>query len=130
MHHENRTPATGAGDVLVRLRATDRAWAAALPPVPAGEVLTVTVGHPQLLPTPADDLVAGGYRIVGVAATADPLGLSVDVLVPGHLRVGHPAWWERFAPLAERVFDLRLGPVQQLLAAQLADHAPNRPGAV
>lgn len=122
MPHTSIPPNHGDGDVLVRVRVRDRNWAASLPAVPAGEPLTVSVGDPTLLPTPADDLVAGGYRIVGVASERASIGRSVDVLVPAALRHSYPGWWQRFAPLAERVFDLRLGPVRRILAGQLALH--------
>jgi hypothetical protein len=110
------------GTVLVRLSAPDRSWARRLPPVPADRTLTVTVGHPALLPVPVDDLIAGGYRIVGVAAAHRPVGRTVDVLVPADLHRDHPTWWRELQRSAERVFDLRHGPVQRVLAAELDLH--------
>jgi hypothetical protein len=109
--------------VLVRIPAPDRSWAATLPAVPDDHVLTVTLGHPRLLRMPVDDLVAAGYRIAGVASEHRPIGDCVDVLVPESLRLLHPAWWRDLVHRADRVFDLRLGPVQQVLAAELALHA-------
>ncbi len=121
--------ATADGDVLVRLPVTDRHWPDILPPVPGGEVLTITVGHPGLLPTGEQELIAAGYRIVGVhssrratAGTGSASGASIDVLVPGPLRDTHPRWWRQLAASAERIFDLRLGPVQMVLGSQLARH--------
>lgn len=111
------------GSVLVRLPAPDRGWAARLPAVPDGRTLTVTVGHPTLLPVAVDDLVSGGYRLVGVAAAQRPVGFSVDVLVPPDLRGAHPDWWSRLVASAERVFDLRHGPVLRVLEAELRMHA-------
>jgi hypothetical protein len=110
------------GSVLVRMTAPDRTWARQLPPVPRDRTLTVTVGHPALLPVPVDDLVSGGYRIVGVASEQRPVGRNVDVLVPGDLRASEPAWWSELLRGAERVFDLRHGPVQRVLAAELELH--------
>jgi hypothetical protein len=115
-------PVPADGSVLVRITAPDRSWAARLPRVPGGRTLTVTVGHPALLPVPVDELVSGGYRIVGVAAEHRPIGRTVDVLVPGDLRRDHPHWWQQVAGAAERVFDLRHGPVQRVLAAELDLH--------
>jgi hypothetical protein len=115
-------PAPTDGSVLVRIVAPDRSWARRLPPVPADRVLTVTVGHPALLPVPVDDLVGGGYRIVGVAAEHRPVGRTIDVLVPADLRRDHPAWWGQLVVMTERVFDLRHGPVQRVLAAELDLH--------
>jgi hypothetical protein len=110
------------GTLLVRVPAADRAWARQLPPVPGGRTLTVTVGHVDLAPVPADDLVASGYRIVGVASDHRPLGRLVDVCVPPDLRAAHPAWWVALVERADRVFDPRLGPVARVLAAELDLH--------
>lgn len=110
------------GAVIVRLRARDRGWIAELPPVPSGHTLTVTVGRPDLLPVPVEELLSRGYRLVGVAAEHRPIGPTVDVLVPEGLREDAPQWWERLAPLAERVFDLRMGPVRLVLAAEIDVH--------
>lgn len=115
------TPPTD-GSVLVRVTASDRGWPGRLPAVPGGMVLTVTVGHPDLLPVVVDDLVSGGYRIAGVASEHRPVGRNVDVLVPVELRLGHPDWWNTLVGDAERVFDLRLGPVMRVLAAEIDLH--------
>jgi hypothetical protein len=115
-----RDPADG--DVLVRLPALDRGWPSELPAVPAGWTLTATLGHPRLLPVDADRLVDGGFRIVGAAAEHRPIGLVVDVLVPRALRETEPAWWDDVRARAERIFDLRLGPVRFVLAAELELH--------
>jgi hypothetical protein len=117
--HAQRLP---DGTLLVRLAATDRGWARTLPRVPDGRTLTVTVGLAELAPVPADDLVASGYRIVGVAADHRPLGRLVDVCVPPDLREAHPGWWNDLAARADRIFDPRLGPVARVLAAELALH--------
>jgi hypothetical protein len=119
--HEHARPLPD-GTLLVRVAASDRTWARTLPRVPGGRTVTVTVGQADLAPVPADDLVASGYRIVGVASDQRPLGLLVDVCVPPDLRLEHPAWWARLAERAERIFDPRLGPVAKVLAAELALH--------
>jgi len=109
------------GAVIVRLRARDRGWVHELPVVPGGRSLTVTVGRPDLLPVAVDDLVTRGYRLVGVTAEHRPIGPTVDVLVPAVLRED-AAWWSQLQSLAERVFDLRMGPVRELLAAEIDVH--------
>lgn len=120
MHDEAQ--ALPDGTLLVRVPVTDRSWARTLPRVPAGRTCTVTVGQADLAPVAADDLVASGYRIVGVAADHRPLGLLVDVCVPPDLRAAHPAWWADIAGRADRIFDPRMGPVARVLAAELALH--------
>lgn len=114
------TPTDGA--VLVRLPAADRHWPALLPTVETGEMLTVTVGHVSLLPVSTDDLSDRGYRIVGVAAADRPIGRCVGILVPHDLRVRDPEWFGVLVRRAERVFDLRHGPVLRLLAAEIERH--------
>lgn len=114
------TPLDGA--VLLRVPAPDRSWARRLPVAPRGVTLTVTVGHGDLLPVPVDDLIAAGYRIAGVAAIDRPVGLSVDIMVPERCRLAHPDWFARLVARAERVFDLRHGPVLRVLAAEIELH--------
>lgn len=110
------------GSVLVRVRANGPDWIARLPTVPADRVLTVTIGHPSLLPVAVDDLIAGGYRIVGAADEERSFGTCVDVFVPASLRAEHPGWWRDLADVADRVFDLRMGPVWAVLGEELELH--------
>lgn len=118
--HEQPRPWDGA--VLVRVRAEGPQWAGRLPSAPAPWVLTVTVGHPALLPVPVDDLLAGGYRIVGVAGEDQSFGACVDVFVPAALREQAPDWWAGMTRVADRIFDLRMGPVWSVLGAELELH--------
>ncbi len=110
------------GAVIVRLRAPDPGWISELPVVPDSRTLTVTVGRSDLLPVPVDELMVRGYRLVGVAAEHRPIGPTVDVMVPAGLREDEPEWWAQFESLAERVFDLRMGPVRFVLAAEIDVH--------
>jgi hypothetical protein len=110
------------GAVLVRLPARDRTWPRSLPPVPEGRTLTVTVGHAGLLPRHVDALTGAGYRLVGVASERSPVAATIDVLVPRDLREDHHVWWRSFARDALRIFDLRMGPVRAVLAADLELH--------
>jgi hypothetical protein len=114
-----RRPPEGA--VLVRVPAEGPEWAARLPVVPTATVLTVTVNDASLVPVPVDDLIAGGYRIVGVAGRDRPVR-CVDVLVPAALREAEPIWWEALRGMAARVFDLRMGPVLAVLGEELDRH--------
>lgn len=116
-------PPVTDGDVLVRLPARDAAWPATLPAAPPGHLLTLTLGHPSLLPGPRGVGLPAGYRLVGVASKERPIGRTVAIYVPAALRNDHPGWWRSLLHQAERVFDLQLGPVQRVLAAELALHA-------
>jgi hypothetical protein len=118
--------APSRGAVLVRLPAHEGGdWATSLPTVPTGWTLTVSLGHPALLPIPAT-LRSRGYEVVGVATARAPVGRSVDVLVPAALRAQHPDWWERIGSHATRIFDLRMGPVLAVLGNELALHHQRR----
>lgn len=108
--------------VLIRLSAGSRRWPDTLPPVPGSRVLTISVGHPRLLPLDSAGLETLGYRVVGVAVAHRPIGATIDILVPRSLVVAEPGWVGVLRSRAERVFDLRMGPVQQVLAAELAVH--------
>jgi hypothetical protein len=115
-----RRPPEGA--VLVRVPAEGPEWASRLPVVPTAEVLTVTVNDASLVPVPVDDLIAGGYRIVGVTGRGRGPLRCVDVLVPAGLREQEPVWWESLRDMAARVFDLRMGPVLAVLGEELDRH--------
>lgn len=115
------------GAVLVRLPAADPSWPDRLPPVPGRRVLTVCLGHADLLPNRPGGPTSG-YRIVGVASSRAPVGPTVDVLVPQELRLAEPRWWGELAATASRIFDLRMGPVQEVLSSQLALHLADAGG--
>ena len=112
-----------ADAILLRLPVAGPGWAMDLPAVPDGAEVTVTLGHPDLLPADTGSARDRGYRIVGAASEQRPLGSVVDLLVAGELREVAPAWWDTVLRRAARAFDLRLGPVQQVLDAELAVHA-------
>lgn len=108
--------------VLVRIPARDRGWPLLLPAAPKNVHLTVTLGHPKLCPL--DDTAQDrGYQVVGVAAGHRPIGACVDVWLPQAVLTRHAEWVVPFRGLAERVFDLRLGPVRFALEHELALHA-------
>ncbi|MFO7961147.1 MAG: hypothetical protein R6U94_09395 [Nitriliruptoraceae bacterium] len=111
-----------ADAVLLRLPVEDRDWPSTLPEVPRGGPVTVTLGRPDLMPNDPGPARARGYHIVGAASEYRPLGPVADLLVTAELREAAPAWWDALLRRASRVFDLRLGPVQQVLSAELALH--------
>lgn len=117
---EGLAPPPGA--MLVRTRASGTDWAQRLPPVPGGHLVTASVGHPHLREVPAADLLASGYRVVGVHGGTGHDGDTVDLLVRSDLVAAHPAWWRRLAAVADRAFDLRHGPVQAVLGREIALH--------
>lgn len=115
-------PSDSRADLLVRVAVDDAAWAETLPPVEDHGTLTVTVGHPDLVPTSLGATCARGYRIVGVASASRPVGSVVDVLLTAEARARWPQLAAALLARAERVFDLRMGPVQAVLAPQIRLH--------
>ncbi|MFU8839379.1 MAG: hypothetical protein ACNA8R_01500 [Nitriliruptoraceae bacterium] len=110
------------GAVLLRLPAAGRSWPETLPAVPSGDTVTVTVGRADLLPE-GHAAADRGYVVVGAASDTRPLGDVVDLLILPELQQRAPAWWGELLGRANRAFDLRLGPVQHVLGAELAMHA-------
>jgi len=111
------------GALLVRVPVQGPTWALALPQVPEGAQVTVTLGHPGLLPVDTGPVRARGYRIIGTASDSRPIGEVVDLLVEPGLRDAAPRWWRQLQTQAERIFDLELGPVRRVLHAELSLHA-------
>ncbi|MCA1711950.1 MAG: hypothetical protein LC789_10105 [Actinobacteria bacterium] len=106
--------ASRSAGAVVRVACDDAGWARALPPVPAGSTVTVSLGHPA----PAEQraqLEARGYRLVGVfpSMLADPETAVADLLVPEGLIEEHPAWWRDLTTGALRVYSLQHGPVRR-----------------
>ena len=112
-------PALGA--TLIRLHADGPGWIDRLPPVPVGEVVTVTVSDVALRQVPPQRLLETGYRVVGMhpPTTDRP---TVDLLVPAELAAGHVDFLRDLIRRADRAFDLRMGPVQLVLGPELAIH--------
>lgn len=111
------------GALLVRVPAQGSTWALALPELPDGAQVTVTLGHPELLPLDTGPVRARGYRIIGTASDSRPIGDVVDLLIDPGLRRAAPQWWRELQAQAERIFDLELGPVRRVLHAELSLHA-------
>ncbi len=107
---------------MLRVRA-DLDRPLALPPVPAGHVVTASVSTGSLACL-LDELELRGYRRVGVHAAL--LGASdievVDLLVPASLPHASPGWWSAAVSCAEHVFRLEFGPVRAALRELLAAH--------
>lgn len=119
---ERLAPPPGA--VLVRVRADTPAWIDRLPVVPGNGIVTVSVSDPSLREVSSGALSRGGYRIVGVhpwRPATDGHG-SVDLLVTSLLIESHPGWWRDLLMIADRAFDLRLGPVQRVLGQEIVLH--------
>jgi hypothetical protein len=113
------------GSVVVRVHADGPGWVLALPPLPGRARLGITVGEDGLAAS-SDELAARGYDLLAVVAGRRP-GPHADVLVPSDLREAQPRWFAALMLPAERVFDLRFGPVHVALRDELAVHLAERP---
>lgn len=121
--HEHVPPARPAeGPVLVRVVATEADWVRGLPNVPAGSRVGVTVGDAGLRGC-EDELAMRGYDLIAVVPGRRP-GEHADLMVPSALRDEHPRWFSSLLLVAERVFDLRFGPVHVALHDELVAHLP------
>ncbi len=108
------------GAALVRIHVDGPHAIQALPAMNPPWELTVALGGPELL-VHHDELSRRGYRIVDVAD--EPAARNqLDVFVSAAFRASEAATWRTLHALAERVFDLRMGPVRLLLARQVAHH--------
>jgi hypothetical protein len=111
------------GPVLVRIDARDATWVSGLPTVIDGRRLGMTVGD-TALSSSGTELAARGYDLIDVVPGRRP-GRHADVLVPADLRTMHPRWFAGLLLVAERVFDLRFGPVHVALHDELVAHLPD-----
>lgn len=112
-------PALGA--TLLRLHASGPQWIDRIPPVPVGNVITVTVSDASLRHVPPQRLLESGYRVVGMHPPT-PQQPTVDLLVQAELAAGYPEFLTELLACADRAYDLRMGPVQLALGPELAIH--------
>ncbi len=107
---------------VLRLSADpDGRWAAALPVVPPGQLVTVSTTAPA--PEAVASLRRGGYVYIG--EIPDPLisdRAVVDVVVPGPLAETDPTWWRAATGEAEAVVTLAHGPVARIFGGLVATH--------
>jgi hypothetical protein len=125
-----RTSGGGPADgVLLRIPVGAGTLGAQLPPVPDGHAVTVSFTSVAAAARHAEALEARGYRVVGIHPPG-PMrgGEAADLLVTAALIDAAPGWWRQLARLAERAFDLSLGPVGAVFGDILRLHLrPVRP---
>jgi hypothetical protein len=121
-----RSARAAEGPVLVRVVAGSD-WVHGLPPLPESERVRVTVGDAALRDD-RDGLAQRGYDLIEVVPGRRP-GRHADLLVPAVLREQHPRWFAALLLIADRVFDLRFGPVHVALHDELVAHLPVHDGA-
>jgi len=124
---DDRTRSARAADgpVLVRIDASAPDWVHGLPSVPEGRRIGVTVST-EALRSCTTALAERGYDLIGVVPGRGG-GTHADLLVTAAARDDAARWFPALLLVAARVFDLRFGPVQLLLQAELAAHLPDLP---
>ena len=123
VHDRTRSARPAEGPVLVRVAADDPSWVHGLPSVPDHLRVSITVADATLT-SDEGRLAERGYDLIGVVPGRRP-GHHADILVSSTLRAEHPRWFAALLLVAERVFDLRFGPVQVALRDELAAHLPS-----
>lgn len=125
--HHDRGSAHGSplpsDSTMLRIVVDGPGWAAQLPAVPEGYVVTATVSSLELI-SDRGPLEERGYRFAGIVRTSVlPPGVeTVDLVVPAALAADHPAWWHSAASCADRAFPLAFGPVLRALADLIRVH--------
>lgn len=109
------------GGALVRVHADDGSWVHRLPTVPRGCTITVSTATAAQREVGAADLLHSGYRITG-RQPSSRLPAAVELLVNADMMAAEPAWWRQLLTVADRAFDLRLGPVQAVMGSHLRAH--------
>lgn len=116
------TPDSRPLDLCVEFPADRPEWVEELPPTPAGRVVTMSFAAAALRDRDATVVTDLGYRVVGVAAPAQHDDVA-HLLVSWDVVARHERWWRTVLDAARRVYDLRFGPVQQVLAEVIDLHA-------
>jgi hypothetical protein len=117
--------------LCVEVAVADASWMDDLPPAPVTAPITVTFDDAGLAGRDADAIEELGYRYAGIAPVHHAHQVA-HVTVTWDLVARHPRWWRALLAVAQRVYDLRFGPVQQALREVLDVHATARrtaPGA-
>lgn len=107
------------GAAIVRLHGAGPDWLERVPAVPAPHLLTVTTTTPGQRDVTSALLAGRGYRIAGMLRSEAP---HVDILVPIMVAQTEADFFRQLLRVADRAFDLRLGPVQAFLGPAIAGH--------
>lgn len=109
--------------LCVEISTDEPRWLEDVPPTPAGATVTVSFGAAWLAARDQATIGELGYHSVGTAAVGHAEAVA-HLLVPLALATRHPRWWRAVLDAADRVYDLRFGPVQVALHAVIAAHDP------
>jgi hypothetical protein len=107
--------------LCVEVCVEDATWLEDLPPAPADHHISVSFDSARFVARDQQAVEELGYRCVGVGVVGHT-GDVAHLLVPLHIVEAHTRWWRALIDLAQRVYDLRFGPVQLALRDVLARH--------
>ena len=107
--------------LCVEICVEDATWVEDLPPAPSSGRVSVSFDDAGLAARDRAAVEELGYPCVGVAATRNAHQVA-HVLVSQATVTAHTRWWRAVLDAAERVYDLRFGPVQVLLRDVIALH--------
>jgi hypothetical protein len=107
--------------LCVEVCVEDATWIEDLPPAPANRTITLSFDNARHLARDEQAVEQLGYVGVGVG-TVGHVDDVAHLLVPMAIVNDHPRWWRALLDLAQRVYDLRFGPVQLALRDVLARH--------
>ena len=112
-----------ADGVILRLRTGGDGWAEDIPPAPPHHLVTVTFTTLDARALHADAIDLLGYRVAGIRPCpfGEPYSYA-DLLVPPDLAESRIRWWYAISERADRVFNVRAGPVAMVFADVLAAH--------
>lgn len=120
--------------LCVEVLVEDATWIEDLPPAPANRHISLSFDSARFVARDRQAVEELGYTCVGVGAVGHVSDVA-HLLVAPDVVDGHTRWWRALLDLAQRVYDLRFGPVQMALRDVLAQHhgelrngrAPTRP---
>lgn len=107
--------------LCVEIRVEKPTWIEDLPPAPANRRISISFDSARYVARDRAAVEQLGYTNVGVGTIAHVRDVA-HLLVSLDIIQGHPRWWRALLDLAQRVYDLRFGPVQVALRDVLAKH--------
>lgn len=107
--------------LCVEVSVQDATWIEDLPPAPANRLISVSFDSARFVARDRQAVEELGYVCVGVGVATHVSDVA-HLLVSHDIIDAHTRWWRALLDLAQRVYDLRFGPVQMVLRDVLALH--------
>ena len=107
--------------LCVEVCVEDATWIEDLPPAPANRHITLSFDSARLMARDQRAVEQLGYVTVGVGTVGHVQDVA-HLLISLEIVNAHPRWWRALLDLAQRVYDLRFGPVQLALRDVLTRH--------